>query len=1211
MVIINIRNDILPMDTDYFNNFVITTVKYSLDTPETFKDRIVNVLNNTYKGRKYPSTLPLYIHSTTENGVLYITDIMYIIKKVEFTLSNIRILYPYFEHSLFNVSDILKMWIHYYITNLRKTSIGNWEDYRRVIHQTLLSTKCLKCVDEHTYIKNCCSHSIDEHLVNMEELPRHEVAFVDIFTQQEVELLNRKVNQLEQFFVESLQGFVLEQFKQLEIIEEQYQIECEIPSLPSLFNQLVTNSTFTYITYGTFSKIYNGSLIPEWKIKTDEIYIYMLLDSLFIEIQIIQKESNMFIQFNMTNKLTQIRSSENICASIKEFITVQYTSDFVISNQTIIYNYPLQHVRFNKYIVLDNILLNSFLNTVMYVNEKEQTSKKFNSVGIHTDEHFGNISANVSEHKKTDKGEELYYIRIRIKTPTIQMAQLFFNLLYISFTYHSESIITFYNERIDKDLRNYPNTKSDQEIKLTRNERTDSLIKTANYSRLCQQMPTLLIPDEPVPPNVQPPINFPIGTEDRYICNNKEHPTYRFPGLKENTKNTFMFKGEKVNLFPCCYENNQYKINSGSKFMNYYYNEPLKIKTSATQLYLSPNRLVPSMKKGIIPNTILRILNLYTDTDCNYVRYGIREGPNTFLHCVLLATTQLQQFTDEELRTERHSLQAFASTCRQELYDKTDTDIKDFLTTDTLPIRKENSTELQWDINHYLDPTLFIHCLETKYKCQIILFKNNSIQIPRHKESYIRNIDRCETTLPTICIIEHETKKHCELIIFDIDSQIIYNKNRSILYKSLSKIYNELSFNSHSTNMDKIKFVNKRLNHYRRNGTELKTAALLSNSDLERLYEIVTKIDNNKKILLTDTITTGLFYSTMNVTKKLHSIFKEMNPTIYNPPSTLSSNIFITPIAQSIDLVGKTRLLWFSYNDIEIYCITPPLQPLNLPIFPMSKVNIQTDTNIYSFLDSLFIRYQTTHHISTIISLQDTSFSFNISVSFPITTIHKSLFTNFIYYQKISRYIIEYLFWYFSKTITSVDDLQQHIFETFINEQVVIDSIQYKPFMNEFVTTDTLVTKNQRIIIPIDVKEKLLFILKLYAERYPQKLIEYKNHKYIPSFYTNTYDFVQNESETILSSFPTTNNYELHRTIEHPFPFFYHNLFIRNDTILLATNQQTDVSCILEPTNAPQKMVLLHNKVVSNVNIPRTIDETPSELLSITQNNITQTFSNI
>ena len=125
----------------------------------------------------------------------------------------------------------------------------------------------------------------------------------------------------------------------------------------------------------------------------------------------------------------------------------------------------------------------------------------------------------------------------------------------------------------------------------------DPDVFNANYTRKCIHPPTYIEEDE-----VQENINngkkvmmFPKEiTKDsipkNYICN---YDDYKYPGLRNNP-----FDNAKIFPFiPCCYKKDQSQI-KGSRYRNYYFDEPVAEKDMKQQGIYVSNIILPNDKLG-------------------------------------------------------------------------------------------------------------------------------------------------------------------------------------------------------------------------------------------------------------------------------------------------------------------------------------------------------------------------------------------------------------------------------------------------------------------------------------------------------------------------------------------------------------------------------------------------------------------------------------
>ena len=250
-----------------------------------------------------------------------------------------------------------------------------------------------------------------------------------------------------------------------------------------------------------------------------------------------------------------------------------------------------------------------------------------------------------------------------------------------------------------------------------------------------------------------------IDDSVRYVCDRS--PGYNVPGLNVNT---FENK-EAYPYLPQCFQKEQLLKKNDPTFnqrFRYYSIEDKEniivpeieitapTSTKEKQVKIKLSGFMNKNIFGFLPDKLNKIF-LIADNDIDnfsWYRLGISDSYNinSFIIAVLTALNHndLTSFTIDDIRTE--ILAELSVVAKQENFDKSITDIKDDI--------ERNET--------YFNPRLYIHLLEQRYNCNIILFDKNNFILPRCINGYYRN----SNDFNYIFIYEHNDDVHarCEII---------------------------------------------------------------------------------------------------------------------------------------------------------------------------------------------------------------------------------------------------------------------------------------------------------------------------------------------------------------------------------------------------------------------------------------------------------------
>ena len=262
-------------------------------------------------------------------------------------------------------------------------------------------------------------------------------------------------------------------------------------------------------------------------------------------------------------------------------------------------------------------------------------------------------------------------------------------------------------------------------------------------------------------------INWPLESDDYYFCaprEKDEEGKFLYPGL--NCVPNITDEGEVKNnrSAPCCFAVDQY-IKSTGRWKKVLQNKENKDSTfdpcdeSKKQPKIKTNigRAVAQNKKAVqggVAELPLYLSEL--DPESNIKRFGVKEGPNSFISCLEKVTEGNNKNLELKIRGELSSLEHF-NYGKQELWDWSDSYIREYLK----------------DYNKYFDPTRFISLMELRYGCKILLFQvsddniKGEVLLPEFSKVYLRR-DLSES-LPLFIIIvfisdEKNVIPQCEIL---------------------------------------------------------------------------------------------------------------------------------------------------------------------------------------------------------------------------------------------------------------------------------------------------------------------------------------------------------------------------------------------------------------------------------------------------------------
>lgn len=268
------------------------------------------------------------------------------------------------------------------------------------------------------------------------------------------------------------------------------------------------------------------------------------------------------------------------------------------------------------------------------------------------------------------------------------------------------------------------------------------------YARSCQKKykPALIHPDHIAEWEAQTftrggktyhrqVLPFPhVNPEIYLVCTSEEYP---FPGVKQNN----LSNKAEYPYIPCCYQVDQ-TTKAGNAYNVYYRGAELKTKTVRRHKMVT-NKVLEYGRTGDLSKSILALLKEGLP-EGELLRYGVNIGPNSFLHCVAVATDDPDYWRSEDkeayIRELRTRLAGFhPNLLKQEFYDLTSEQIRQRIL----------------DTDSFFDPDLFYRLIEEAWNINVYVFypppnKANvpgGLELPRHRLFHVRPYRQRDTLI--------------------------------------------------------------------------------------------------------------------------------------------------------------------------------------------------------------------------------------------------------------------------------------------------------------------------------------------------------------------------------------------------------------------------------------------------------------------------------
>ena len=1033
---------------------------YDLDNLDTIKSRISTELN----------TLPEYLLN------------------FNFSIEDIK------NKSNINVQDLLEILRNTsYFSEFYKQYKNYVEDVNvsKLIETFILFNKNFNNKDIKDYlvllIKNDIEKVFKENIPDIEEILRNKKENLKVITRKiDVNIKNSKNNTkiLEEFESVKLNS----NYTDFELETHKFNLILDMKniSILDIFNSIRLSEDIPFAYCNNFYKILKT-------INTEEEWSYDLEDILILKFKLSEKNNNIIyedILINIENKkvliyvVYDIKKSNIIESKFIEKIVDCFDIENIkiekIEDRKISGPYYITNQHFNNYIMSDLILNNELFSTFLSTNESKNATRKKFFLYLNTFK-TGLISASITykdiekiDFKKQLKNKDKNLFKIGTSLIRVQVRSNDLNNIK-QFQRIFSKFISLYNQKY-KEIENYYKmffkdfNKVDKKIQIKeKKEKLTDIVPELflkKYSRSCTTAPTI-VSDEEYETKYKKykkmifPKESDISTEQRnYICIPKKDSKKNqiYPGLQKNK----LSNKDKFPFVPCCYVKDQ-STNAGSNYRKYFFNEEKVKKNIIQQDLLVTNKFAPLNGFAKLPENTLKLFNnLDYDKDYEYIRLGVHKNCNSLINCIL------NVFGDEDIKnlnSDKDALFAYMYTLREKM--ATD----EYANLCKQELYDYSIEEIKSEIknnNIYFDPKKYIRILEYMFNCNIYIFSrlekdNDKLIVPRHIQTYYKN----------------------------------QNDNKCVF------IYEHLGSES-----DKAKIPQ---------------------------CEIICKWNKNLK--------DGFKYSFENneeISVGILKIFNKLNESYsLNSKNVISNFSFKSEIVgQKLDSYGKCRSITLIFNNIFVNVIfSKPIQPLHVKQNNIiNKIDIKNCIkfcayNNITILSQNIIKNKCVQingklgniYISIIVKDTDilNSVPINKNNLYNNSKENNSELQKFIRNRKLSIYISEYIFWFFSKFISekqikSVDDT---IFEFYKNYILLDKNFKYDvdKVLKKFDTQNNGIIKNNKIVFNSEeLIKRVIYVLKLEFLHNKENILNYKNLIYMKNYYSEPNDFDTNNNQVIL-----------------------------------------------------------------------------------------------
>ena len=1107
-----------------------TFILYETDTPESIIDRIAKTIKTLPKYLYFKNNIPIF-NQIDSNYNIEVEDLLAIIKSKSNQLL-FNELYNEIDNKLNQnnlnlLTDILEPFIAFNtaISAVDKSIQGSL----RLVMQTDLN-------DNNIFTTPVSVDRIWERAPEIRANINNNIKNNDGIVDKQLQIFNilRKAEELT--------------YTDFELERSSFELFLDIKniSIIELFNYIQLHPNVPFASINNLYKILKDFIPNEsWGGALENVIVLRILQ-LKNNINVkFSDYSNAFITISgepgkelVTAEMSLDTSGQNISRDefiqqfIQTFPDIPKLSVTKIDENRVSGSFYFPQQTLDKYVFADIVLNNPLFLSMVAIDERGKATKEKGSVYIYfKSAQTGYVTANLTE-KIAEKGDPVLkgkdiinlfkygstYIRVKINRATnidsVKQFQILLSKLLYIYNNEYSNIVDFY--------KNYlplfpPKIKKDKVIKIPTNLKLKDIapeVFVKNYPPKCPKQPTIITDDEveQAEANGQIVMRYPKDDEPiegvparNYICN---HDKAIYPGLRDNPLSNM----DLVPYLPCCFVTDHSKID-GRIYRHYYNDEPLKTGQYADQQdFIITNKFVEHDKYGTLPNEIIELIRLFdTDETYMYLRKGVFDTKSSFLDCVVEGMYEETKIFEKDLDTTSKRLK-YLTNLRKQMATVNwaaacKQEMYDFTTEEILKIIN--------DSNIYLNPNYFTSLLEIYFNCNIYVFTRKgktTLSIPRHMQAYYK------TAKKRTCIFiyqhigsksDHAQYNRCELIVkwkkgSEDNDDIIYNSNyNSSVCKGIRQIFNDL-----------------------------KIVYTLNIKSTETIFPIQ--------------------HSTHELT------------------------------GQGIDSYGKCRMLRMQYYNDSITLLTDPIAPL--PLIQIQdwivtqvssnvvlqfaqdfniKITHQNISNnmVHSYSGKLGNVVVTIPVISTKVSTRFISYEQNIY--YPTENI--SSLQNYNFYKKLSRYIIAYMLWLYSKYLKdSKETISIESMNKFQEKYIIINPefIYDQPVGKIFTMNSGIMQNNKLVLKSEETLKRLMYVLRINT-RNQTKTFNYYKHDSIENYYEDITDFDQYQFQVILEGNDSVvkwiderkRKYELYDSIQldKTTPYFFKNNLISKN-IWIAQN---------------------------------------------------------
>jgi hypothetical protein len=256
-------------------------------------------------------------------------------------------------------------------------------------------------------------------------------------------------------------------------------------------------------------------------------------------------------------------------------------------------------------------------------------------------------------------------------------------------------------------------------------------------------------------------------------------------------------------------------------------------------------------------------------------------------------------------------------------------------------------------------------------------------------------------------------------------------------------------------------------------------------------------------------------------------------------------------LEQGLDSYGKCRMLRFSIDSSVVTILTDPLQPFVIPAAINWVPTKTTKESVIKLAKAIGIQFTSQCVREGVLKEIYGKFG-DVNITIPVVDTDKmdlpeendritfqtntsSVLSNYNEYKKLTRYVVEYMLWLFSKYIHENDKTPNlETIDSFVkNKLKIVPDFVYKNVKTIFSETSGVMEEGKLVVKSEETLKRLVYTLRLSVRRFREKIEKYHESKTIENFYMDITDFDQYPRQVILYGEDSIDKWKKEKNNKH------------------------------------------------------------------------------